>query len=305
MGDVLHALPAVSSLRASFPAAEICWIIDPRWVCLLQGNPAVDRVIPFDRRRMDSIRHTLRELRSQTFDTSFDFQGLIKSAVLPFLARGCRNRWGFHRSVLREPAAAVFYTGPGFRPSSLHVVDRSIEMIRAAGAHTVDLQSPVPEGQAEAALPDEPFILAAPFAGWASKQWPLEYYAELARLLSPVKLVLNVAPSQIDQLSQFSAFERHSSSLGGLIHATRRAAGVVGLDSGPTHLAAALAKPGVAIFGPTDPARNGPYGGSLRVLRQPKAETTYKRGNEIASSMRAIRPEMVYEQLRECCLKTL
>ncbi|MBS1984237.1 MAG: hypothetical protein JST16_08695, partial [Bdellovibrionales bacterium] len=286
-------------------AAEICWIIDPRWACLLQDNPAVDRIIPFDRRRMDSIRHTLRELRSQTFDTSFDFQGLIKSAVLPFLAKGCRNRWGFHRSVLREPAAAMFYAGPGFRPSSLHVVDRSIEMIRAAGAHTVDLQSPVPEGQAEGTLPDEPFILAAPFAGWASKQWPLEYYSELARLLSPVKLVLNVAPSQIEQLKEFSAFERHSSSLGGLIHATRRAAGVVGLDSGPTHLAAALAKPGVAIFGPTDPARNGPYGGSLRVLRQPKAETTYKRGNEIASSMRAIRPEMVYEQLRECCLKTL
>jgi heptosyltransferase-1 len=82
-----------------------------------------------------------------------------------------------------------------------------------------------------------------------------------------------------------------------LIHATRRAAAIVGVDSGPLHLAAALAKPGVAIFGPTDPARNGPYGDSLRVLRA-AATTTYKRGAAIDPSMRSISPDEVFEVLR-------
>jgi heptosyltransferase-1 len=90
----------------------------------------------------------------------------------------------------------------------------------------------------------------------------------------------------------------HFSGLPGLIHATRRAAAVVGVDSGPLHLAAALAKPGVAIFGPTDPARNGPYGGSLRVLRSPAAATTYKRGTEIHESMLGVSPVEVCEALR-------
>lgn len=305
MGDVLHALPAVSSLRASFPSAEITWIVDPKWACLLQGNPAIDRVIRFDRHNLHSIPQTIRELRSRSFTTSFDFQGLLKSAILPWVAKGCRQRWGFHRSVLREPAASFLYSGSGFRPSSIHVVDQTIEMIRAAGASSVDLRSPLPDCAPEGDLPTEPFILAAPFAGWAAKQWPVEYYSELARLLRPVKLVLNIAPSQIELIKDIPFLERHSSSLTGLIHATRRALGIVGVDSGPTHLAAALGKPGVAIFGPTDPARNGPYGGSLRVLRQPKAPTSYKREAEIAASMRAIRPQAVYEQLKDTCLRTL
>jgi heptosyltransferase-1 len=83
-----------------------------------------------------------------------------------------------------------------------------------------------------------------------------------------------------------------------LIHATRRAAAVVGVDSGPLHLAAALGKPGVAVYGPTDPARNGPYGDSLRVLRSPAAVTTYKRGASIDEAMRAVSPAQVFEALK-------
>ena len=90
----------------------------------------------------------------------------------------------------------------------------------------------------------------------------------------------------------------HYSSLPGLIYATRRAAAIVGVDSGPLHLAAALSRPGVAIFGPTDPARNGPYGDSLRVLRTPAAATTYKRGAATDPSMRIISPDEVFETLR-------
>jgi heptosyltransferase I len=83
-----------------------------------------------------------------------------------------------------------------------------------------------------------------------------------------------------------------------LIDATRRAAAVVGVDSGPLHVAAALGKPGVAIFGPTDPAQTGPYGGSFTVLRSPHAVTSYKRRNEIDPSMRAVTPDAVFDALQ-------
>jgi heptosyltransferase I len=85
--------------------------------------------------------------------------------------------------------------------------------------------------------------------------------------------------------------------LSGLIDATRRATAIVGLDSGPMHLAAALGKPGLALFGPTDPARNGPYGGSMAVLRSPGADTSYKRRDEIDPSMRSLSVSQVYESL--------
>jgi len=90
----------------------------------------------------------------------------------------------------------------------------------------------------------------------------------------------------------------HLSSIAGLIDATRRAAAVVGVDSGPMHLAAALRKPGVAIFGPTDPAVNGPYGGTVDVLRAAGATTSYKRESSIAPSMREITPRQVWSSLQ-------
>jgi heptosyltransferase-1 len=125
------------------------------------------------------------------------------------------------------------------------------------------------------------------------------HYRTLAGRLSKelgIPLVLDGPPG-----ADFAAVEGvvpHHSSLPGLIHATRRAAAIVGVDSGPLHLAAALGKPGVAIFGPTDPARNGPYGDTLRVLRTVEAATTYKRGAAIDSSMEKISPDEVFDLLR-------
>src|SRR5439155_20434798 len=136
-------------------------------------------------------------------------------------------------------------------------------------------------------LPETDFVLASPLAGWQSKQWPMEHYESLAARLKRelgIPLVLNGPPG---------SSLPHESGLPGLIHATRRAIAVVGMDSGPLHLAAALDKPGVAIFGPTDPQRNGPYRSSLEVLRSPSAVTSYKRRAEIDESMRQVSPEEV------------
>jgi heptosyltransferase I len=90
---------------------------------------------------------------------------------------------------------------------------------------------------------------------------------------------------------------KHESGIAGLIDATRRAAVIIGVDSGPLHLAAALNKSGIALYGPTDPVRNGPYGGNFEVFRVPGAPTTHRRGSSIAPSMRAIAPEQVFTAL--------
>lgn len=260
MGDIVHALPAVAAL------GRVTWMIKPRWLPLIEGNPAV------------------ADVRTSPawggFDRAYDFQGLIKSAVFARVA--AQETIGF--DTPREAPARWLYTRRVARAGA-HVVEHNLALVGAAGP----AQFWIPEGREEGRLPEGPFVLASPLAGWGAKQWPIENYRELAKRI-PFPLVLNGPPgSGLD----------HESSLAGLIHATRRATAVVGVDSGPLHLAAALAKPGVAIYGPTDPARNGPYGGSIRVLRAANASTTYSRTSEPAASMKAITPETVAAELEK------
>jgi lipopolysaccharide heptosyltransferase I len=300
MGDIIHTLPAVASLKSSFPGARITWAVDPKWVCLVESNPYIDRLCPVNRRTWRGIRQALAALRRQRFSLAIDFQGLIKSALVARLARPARIV-GFHTDEVREKPAALFYT-TSVRSAAVHVVDKNLELAAAAGATNVRKEFPLPPGKAEGALPEDGFVLACPLAGWPAKQWPLEYYGALGRRLKQelgLTLVLN-GPQKAEMI--FTAVPdtaAHYSSVEGLIHATRRAAAVVGIDSGPLHLAAALGKPGVAIFGPTDPARNGPYGGSMSVLRQAGAATTYKRRSATDESMFAIHPNQVFDALRQ------
>ena len=301
MGDVIHALPAVASLKHSFPGSRVSWVIEPRWAPLVARNPFVDRVVLLRRDSAGGLLESWRELRSEPYDFAVDFQGLIKSAVTASAAHAGRI-FGFHRSELRERAAALFYSDTALSRSA-HVVDRYLDLAAAAGAGSVLRAFPIPSGSPEGDLPAGDFVLASPLAGWVSKQWPLEHYGVLAARLSRelgIPLVVNLpAAGTLEGFGE--GIWLHRSGLPGLIDATRRAAAVVGVDSGPLHLAAALGKPGVAIFGPTDPARNGPYGDSLEMLRSPGAVTSYKRENAIAGCMRSISPEEVFEALR-CAL---
>ena len=297
MGDIIHTLPAVASVKQSFPQAHIAWAVEERWMPLLEGNPFIDERIGVRRRNLPNFLALRKRLRAKRFEFAIDFQGLIKSAITANLARPDRI-YGFHRSQAREPWAALFYSS-SIRASATHVVDQYIELAAGAGATAIARSFFIPEGRAEGKLPDGDFVLANPLAGWGSKQWPLESYLELARRLD-LPLVLNV-PSPIAAPGAFV----HVSGLPGLIHATRRAAAVIGVDSGPLHLAAALGKSGVAIFGPTDPARNGPYGGSLEVLRSPRAETTYKRNVDTAASMRSIAVDDVQAALSHALSKAV
>lgn len=293
MGDVIHALPAVASLKHSFPHSRVTWVMRPRWIPLIEGNPFVDEAIPLDR-TLTGVADTWRRLRRERFDLAVDFQGLVQSALVATAARPDKIV-GFHRSQAWEPWSALFYS-TAVVTSSAHIVDRNLELVAAAGASSVLRTFPLGHGAPEGELPEGKFVLASPLAGWGSKQWPLELFEDVARRLD-MPLVINGPPESAAALAQIRGVQMHVSGISGLIHATRRAHAVIGVDSGPMHLAAALAKPGVAIFGPTDPARNGPYGGSLRVLRSTQAVTTYKRRTS-DEAMRAITPAAVVDALR-------
>jgi heptosyltransferase I len=293
MGDVIAALPAVASLKHSIPHSKITWVIDPRWSPLLEGNPYVDAVLHLDRRTFASLRSAWRELRAQRFDIAVDFQGLVKSALVVTLARP-EKIFGFNAEYARESPASWFYsTKVPIR--HYHAVERNLDLAAAAGASSILHTFPLPAGERQGKLPEGDFVLASPMAGWGAKQWPSENYARLAqRLRRECGMPLVVDGPQAVEVA---GAEMHVSTLPGLIFATRRAAAVVGVDSGPLHLAAALGKPGVAIYGPTDPARHGPYGGTVSVLRSSAAVTHYRRVSEPDASMREITPDQVFEAL--------
>lgn len=299
MGDIIHTLPAVASLKHSFPRSRLTWAVEPRWIDLLDANPFLDAIVPITRRGLAGIFASWKRLRALRAGIAIDFQGLLKSAVTAALARPDQI-FGFHRSQLRERAAALFYS-TYVTAHSAHVVDRNLELAAAAGAANILHSFPLPPGRPEAALPPGEFVLANPLAGWGSKQWPLENYAHLARRIRDefgLTLVLNGPPSAKPLLESVEGAWPHLTGIPGLICATRGASAVIGLDSGPLHLAAALARPGVALYGPTDPARNGPYGDTITVLRDARASTSYKRRPVPGESMAAIPVDAVFEALK-------
>jgi heptosyltransferase-1 len=293
MGDIIHTLPAVASLKHSMPRSQITWVVESKWMPLLQGNPFVEKLIPFDRSTLAGFRSLWRRLRESKFAFAVDFQGLIKSAMVATMARPERLI-GFDTAVVRERPASWFYS-KRVHSDSAHVVDQYVDLAVGAGASNPLWTFPLPQGTPEGTLPAGEFVLASPHAGWGAKQWPFEHYSALGLRLRRefgIPLVLNgVEPIVVENTVP------HVSGLAGLIHATRSATAVVGLDSGPLHIAVAVGKTGVAIYGPTDPARNGPYGTSFTVLRSPGAIRNHQRIAEPDTSMRAITPEQVFGAL--------
>jgi heptosyltransferase I len=297
MGDVIHTLPAAISLKKSFPDRKLAWVIAPRWMPLLEGNPYVDEIIPFDRGRFGSLQHFWRRVRQTQAEWAFDFQGLMQSALIGRLSRS-EALFGFDKSIAREPVASTLYThrvpvkGP-------HRVERNVQLAEAAGARELTYEAWIPPGHPEGNLPSGSFVLTSPFAGWPGKEWPVEFYEVLAERLRTVgfELVASVPKNRVRELAQFKHVHVYTSTLQGLIDATHRASAIIGVDSGPLHLAAALGKPGVALFGPTDPLRTGPFGDSMAVLRANDVETTYKRHRRIHSSMKLIAVDRVLDAL--------
>jgi len=314
LGDIVHAFPAVNGLRQSFPNSEIVWLTHPKWEALVRAGGVANDVWTVDTREWSSLRSILARIRRHPFQTAIDYQGLWKSAALPFLA-GVPRRIGFSSQTIREAGVPMLYTDRVRVNAAAHVSDQNGELTARAGAKQpvgrVVLQIPAEE---EASVKDSfqkagirEYIVLSPGGGWRSKCWPAERYGQLALRIQEefqMRCVINAGPGEGDLVkSVLAAAETsrpfpYSGSLGQLMALLKNARAVVAGDTGPLHLADALGTQVVAIFGPTDPARNGPYQKSGVVLRWEGAATTYKRGSEPDESLLHISVEEVVSALR-------
>jgi len=327
MGDILHALPAVAALRRAFPSAIVGWAVEQRWSELLCATgaenavsgspekPLVDRLhfintvawrkALISRVMWQADGSAMNALRAARYDVAVDFQGAWKSAGIAVWS-GAPERIGFDRP--RERPAAMFYNRR-VRTSSTHVVDQGLELAAAvAGQDPGPACFPLPCSAISELWCDNElgrrglrdFALLSPGAGWGAKLWPPENYGQVAAALAREGLpsLVNFGPGEeelarpVEQTSGGTA-QPLCCSLGELIALTRRARLFIGGDSGPTHLAAALAVPVVAIFGPTDPARNGPYGTRSIVLRHAASTTSYTHHDRPDDALRSIPVEEV------------
>ncbi len=341
MGDVLHALPAVAAMRRLHPDWYIGWVIDPRWMPLLQAEggdhactgslarPIVDCVHPVPTQewkkhplRMSTalgIAELGRELRRMKYDLCVDMQGLIRSSLVGRMSGAPRY---VGRIKPREGIARWLYRMQ-VPTSSSHVIDQGCELLGAAiggclKAGKVDL--PV-DGSAETwadeflerTLPRHlwnRFAFFAPTAGWGAKQWPRDRYGAVAIALAEAGYATLVNAYRPDDPTALELVEKSlgcavaaPSTMAQMIALERRASLVIGGDTGPVHLAMALGTPVVGLYGPTDPARTGPYGGRSRVLRHTSSVVDHRRHDNTEVGLQRITTEEVVaaamELLRE------
>ncbi len=326
MGDVIHTLPAAQAMRAAFPQATIGWLIEERWAELLcapgaprRGPRSAQRPLAdwvhtvnlvgwrkslFTVSTLQQIAKVWNDVRAARYDVAVDLQGAIRSAVL---ARWSGAAVLYGAAEPRESPASLWYTRPVIARGA-HVIEQNLSVAEAVAHHKLSLpqvefpRSVEAERRLEARLPVEvrDFAILNPGAGWGAKRWPAERYGCAARALAEhgLRSILNCGPGEDALAREAEAASQGAAtslqcSVSELIALTRRAKLFIGGDTGPLHLAAALRVPVVAIFGPTDPARNGPYGTRSVVLRNPVSPTTHARRTAPDEGMLEISVEAV------------
>jgi heptosyltransferase I len=327
MGDILHSLPGASALRQAHPDWVLGWAVEPRWQGLFrvnpeiqlrgEGMPLVDRVHlvnakgwarrPLHPGTLREIASVRRELRDACYDVCVDLQGAVRSALIGRSAGTARM---IGEDNPRESGARWFF-GERVKTFGRHVIEQSIEVLNSiAGENLPTVPSLLPkeaaaEAWVESLLRDRanlPFVIINPGAGWGAKRWPVERYGSVANRLAALGygVVVNAGPDEVDLAKELIAASGAVAiyavpSLVELIELTRRSSLTIAGDTGPLHLACTLGKPVVGIFGPTDPARNGPYGCEFRVLRHPESKRDHSRRTEPEAGLLTIAPETVLE----------
>lgn len=313
LGDIVHTFPAVAALRESFPNAEIVWLTHPRWQFLVETSALASHVWAIETRSVSSLRKIIETLRSSHWDAAIDYQGLWKSAALAFFG-GIKRRIGFSSETIREFGVPMLYTDR-VHCVTTHIADQNGELSLRAGARNrvAQVRLQVPQ-QDECGIRDylcslgmQRYVVLSPGGGWRSKCWPPDRFGKLCAMIREslgLRCVVNYGPSEDDlalavrDCSGGAELVPYNGPLGPLMALLRNAACIVGGDTGPLHLAVALRTPAVAIFGPTDPARNGPYQSDAIVLRAPGAARTHSRINETHPSMLQISVEEVFDAVR-------
>ena len=314
LGDIVHTFPAVATLRNSFPRAPIVWLTHPRWVDLVACADLASEIWPVDSRDLANVRAILTRIRAHSFDMAIDYQGLWKSSLLPFLGRVPR-RVGFSSATVRELGVPILYTDR-VKAKTLHIADQNTELSLRAGATNPVERVPlrVKDEDRLRVCADlksagiESYIVLSPGGGWRSKCWPAERFGALCQKIRRhlnLRCVINYGPGEeslanaVKSLSGDAQPAIYDGKLGQLMALLQGAQCIVGGDTGPLHLAIALGAKAVAIFGPTNPARNGPYPPQPIVLRDPGASTTHDRDEQTSPSLLKISVDQVFDAVRE------
>ncbi|MCU1306477.1 MAG: Lipopolysaccharide heptosyltransferase [Acidobacteriaceae bacterium] len=310
MGDIVNSLPVAAALQQAYPDSIVDWVIEERWQELLcargtsldaprnSQKPLVNTIHtvntrswrdhPLAKRTWSEISALRRNIREREYTAVIDVQGAIRSAVIARFSSATRivgfdsprERPARHLYKQKINAQGVHIIEQNVSLTSLPFTKRALEILAEMLPH-----DPLAENWCDAEiqkLPSARFAILSPGAGWGAKEWPPERFGEVARELARdgVASVLNIGPNENDLAAKVEstsngATRRVSGSIGQLIALTRRAALFIGGDTGPMHLANILCVPVVAIFGPTNPERNGPYYSPYIVLRHESSETSY------------------------------
>lgn len=285
IGDIIHTLPALAAIRKALPEAEISWVVEERSAEILRGNELIRNLIEVDTRSLRGgkiveeilldIGKQIKKLRVADFDIALDFQGLFKSATIAKLSKA-KQRVGFSKQNLREPASRFFLTETVEVEKQTHIIRKNLRLAEKA------LNIRVPQNEYEFPIftdlehileadkiieqTGEEFAILNPAGGWTTKLWHAEKFGELAdRLWEEKKLisVITTAPNEVDLAEKVLKNGKTGKlflsqpSLKGFYELAKRAKIYVGGDTGPTHLAVAAKTPLVGIFGPTEWWRNG------------------------------------------------
>jgi len=281
LGDVILALPVLRLLKRHLPASEIHWWLDSRFLALLEDDPDLAGVVPFERQRWAAPRHwpemlrSIRWMRAQRFDWVIDLQGLARSGAFAWLANGSLLAG---LDEMREGAPGFYDLVTPRASHGTHAVDRYLSLLPQLGVPVHRDFTWLPERptvaravRARSGAGNDPWIALLPGARWANKRWPAEYFAAFVRQLAAGEpslrfVVLGGAEDREAGRVIACAEPQRCLDLVGqttlpeMVEWLRICRLVVSNDTGPMHVAAALGRPVVAVFGPTDPHRTGPYG---------------------------------------------
>jgi 3-deoxy-D-manno-octulosonic-acid transferase/heptosyltransferase-1 len=294
IGDVIHTLPSLAALRGLYPDAHITWVVEEAAAGLVKDHPYLDEVLVSRRKKwnkdfrggrfrqpLGEIKYFIRTLRQRNYDLVIDFHGLFKSSIIIYLSRG-KRKLGYDSW---QELSGLFLNEKIPEDMNKHAVDRYLDFIRYLGGKPDRAQFVLPSGKKteEKAqsllrkynLEDKKFIAVNPVALWETKLWSDEKFAGLADLIiDKLQMKVVFTGNEKESLEKITSLMNKGSvnlgsqtSLSELAFIYKKARLVISTDSGPMHLAAAVGTPVIALFGPTDPARTGPYGLDHQIIR--------------------------------------
>lgn len=316
LGDVIHSLPFLNSLRDCFPEAEIHWVIAKGFSELLDGHPMIDKlwIINKDQWKklsrikdtVDEVRALFSALRKEKFDIAIDLQGLLRSGLIA-MASGAKIRIGLKGFKEGREGSRFFYTHRVSGGKFVHAVERYMRVSDFLGCDTSEIKFPL--GDVSNALPDgidPPYAVIVPGARWQAKKWQSQRFGELASMLQIKSLIIgtkadNEIADEIVKASKGNAVSiAGKTTLKELIGILRNARFVICTDSGPMHIAAALSVPVFALFGTTTPLRTGPYGDIHTIITAGvPCSPCFKKKCDDLRCMDKITVEMLYNAIKE------